>query len=68
MIVVMVDEPQGVHYGGLIAAPVFKRSPKPASTTSVHRAPVIDDDKKASDLDSDESATLRGGHGSAARR
>jgi len=43
VIAVAIDEPQGNHFGGIVAAPVFKRVAEASlDYLSIHRAPKLD--------------------------
>jgi len=47
VIAVNIDEPREHHYGGVVAAPVFKRIAEASlDYLHVHRAPVLEDGKK----------------------
>ena len=56
-VLVMIDEPQGVHYGGLVAAPAFKAI---AETALRSGATVIEVNPNATELSPLADFVLRG--------
>jgi cell division protein FtsI (penicillin-binding protein 3) len=62
VIAVNIDEPREHHYGGVVAAPVFKRIAEASlDYLHVHRAPVVEEnDKKASQRRPEDTMTPPG--------